>query len=90
MKHLRITVTGLVQGVFFRANTLEKAKSLELKGFVRNEADGSVLIEVEGDDDNLQALVDWAHSGSEGAQVSDVQVKEGDLQGFTEFIIDRT
>ena len=49
-KHLSIRVTGKVQGVFFRASTREEAQRLGLCGWVRNEADGSVRIEAEGDE----------------------------------------
>jgi len=45
---IEITVTGIVQGVFYRMSTLKKAKSLEIKGWVKNSPDGSVLIRAEG------------------------------------------
>ena len=48
MKHLSIHVSGKVQGVFFRASAKGKAEELNIKGNVRNNADGSVSIEVEG------------------------------------------
>ena len=54
MKHLSIHVSGKVQGVFFRASTKEKAEEFNIKGNVRNNADGSVSIEAEGEEENLQ------------------------------------
>ena len=45
----KILVKGRVQGVWFRKYTKDKADSLNLSGFARNELDGSVYIEVEVD-----------------------------------------
>ena len=53
MKHLSIRVSGKVQGVFFRASTKDRADELHIKGTVGNNADGSVSIEAEGEDENL-------------------------------------
>ena len=59
MKHFIITVYGKVQGVSFRAATKAIADQLSIKGFVRNQADGSVYIEAEGDQFSINYLVDW-------------------------------
>jgi acylphosphatase len=88
MKHLTLSVRGLVQGVCFRDRTLEKAKDLGLKGFVCNEPDGSVRIEVEGGESHLQSLVEWAHQGPNEARVDQVVVEEGECLGYTDFIIE--
>ena len=85
MKHLAIHVTGTVQGVFYRASTVEKARALGLKGFVQNERDGSVYIEAEGDDGALQSLLEWCRQGPPHAQVSDVISTEGPVQNFVDF-----
>ncbi|HEY5748192.1 MAG TPA: acylphosphatase [Chryseolinea sp.] len=85
MKHMAIHVIGKVQGVFYRASTVEKARALGLKGFVQNEPDGSVYIEAEGDDIALQALLAWCRQGPPHARVSDVIAKEGPLQNFVDF-----
>jgi acylphosphatase len=85
MKHLAIHVTGKVQGVFYRASTVEKARALGLKGFVQNEPDGSVYIEAEGDDGALQSLLEWCRQGPPHARVSDVTSAEGPLRNFADF-----
>lgn len=87
MKHYNITVTGTVQGVFFRDSTREKARELEVFGFVKNQKDGSVYIEVEGDDEQLKSFTNWLWQGPEKAQVADVKMAEGELQNFTNFEI---
>ncbi|MFB6307312.1 MAG: acylphosphatase, partial [Flavobacteriales bacterium] len=54
MKHKDIRVRGKVQGVFYRATMVENAMRWGIKGFVRNETDGSVYIEAEGDEEALE------------------------------------
>ena len=85
MKHFSIHVTGKVQGVFFRASTREEAQRLGLRGWVRNEADGSVRIEAEGDEPALEQLVAWCQHGPAQAQVSNVAVQMGEVEGHENF-----
>ena len=54
MKHLDITVTGLVQGVWFRAGTKEQAGELGLLGWVKNRPEGTVEIHAEGEKPQLE------------------------------------
>tara|TARA_Y100000310_G_scaffold113031_1_gene111580 strand:+ start:336 stop:593 length:258 start_codon:yes stop_codon:yes gene_type:complete len=68
-------VHGMVQGVFFRANTRKIALSLGLKGYVRNMPEGSVEVVVEGSEDKLKELVEFCKKGPEGAEVSKVNVE---------------
>lgn len=72
MKRLSIHVTGKVQGVYYRQSTKNRAEVLGLTGFVRNEDDGSVYIEAQGDEEPLSDLITWCHSGPERAQVERV------------------
>ncbi|HEY9007053.1 acylphosphatase [Ohtaekwangia sp.] len=88
-KHISIVVSGRVQGVYFRATTQEVGKRLDLKGFVRNQPDGSVYIEAEGDEAALSELITWCGKGPARAQVTDVDVQDGPWQGFTEFVVKR-
>lgn len=53
---------GRVQGVGFRATCLAKAYDLRIDGFVRNQPDGSVLLDVEGDPKDIQQLLDRIQS----------------------------
>lgn len=72
-KYFIIKVTGKVQGVFFRASTAQKANELQIKGFVKNENDGSVYIEAIGEESNLKNFILWCHNGPEKAIVSKVE-----------------
>jgi acylphosphatase len=89
VKHYSIRVGGRVQGVFFRASTAEKARKLGLKGFVRNEKDGSVYIEAEGPEANVKELIDWAKVGPPHASVAFCNVTEGEVSHYSAFEIQR-
>lgn len=75
-KHL--IITGIVQGVGYRAGFMHEARILKLAGWVRNRLDGSVEAIVSGDAQALQAIVDWAWRGPSGAQVRNVRVFDVD------------
>ena len=68
----RIRVVGRVQGVGFRAWTVRRASRLGLRGRVRNLADGSVDIEVEGDRGSVDRLIELVRRGPSSAFVRDV------------------
>ena len=88
-KHLDITVSGHVQGVFYRASTKAVADQLGVKGIVKNEADGSVFIEAEADDMALDMFLDWCKEGPEHANVISVQTHEGELKNYRNFEVVR-
>lgn len=67
-----IRIRGLVQGVHFRVNAAHQAKSRNITGFVRNEPDGSVYIEAEGEYKALEAFVHWCSEGPALAKVTEV------------------
>lgn len=87
--HLNIKVSGRVQGVFFRHNSASKAIEFGISGFVRNEPDESVYLEVEGKKEDLDGFVAWCRNGPPFSKVEKVEVVEGPLQNFTEFIVKR-
>ena len=74
----RIRVFGLVQGVFYRAWTLQQAQMLGVKGWVRNRRDGSVEIEAHGDETAIEALIERCWRGPSRAQVERVNVEEAE------------
>ncbi|HWB61915.1 MAG TPA: acylphosphatase [Chitinophagales bacterium] len=89
VKHYKITVSGKVQGVFFRANTKKVADKLGIKGFVRNEANGNVYIEAEADGPILDEFTQWCRKGPDAAVVSGLKQTEGEIKGFGNFLISR-
>jgi acylphosphatase len=89
MKHFNVTVKGLVQGVFFRASTKEQAKQLGITGFVKNQPDGSVYLEAEGEAEAMKELLAWLELGPPNAQVKNVDVEEDAVRDFAGFDISR-
>ncbi|HCZ35838.1 MAG TPA: acylphosphatase [Cytophagales bacterium] len=89
MHHLNITISGKVQGVYYRASAKQKADELGVKGFVRNQPSGSVYIEAEASNEVLQKFMEWCWQGPERAQVQQVETSEAPLQNFTEFEVRR-
>lgn len=76
LRHLRLIVTGLVQGVFYRASTKEIATQLSLVGYVRNLPDGSVEINAQGSAKAVEALHEWAKKGPKSARVDSIKITE--------------
>jgi acylphosphatase len=76
MRRVRAIVTGRVQGVAFRAFTVDEARDRGLTGWVRNLADGSVELEAQGDDARVAELLAWCAHGPPAARVSGVAVEE--------------
>ncbi len=74
-QRLTAIVTGLVQGVNFRAFTQRRASALGVVGYVRNRADGAVEIVAEGSRELLERLLDWARRGPPMAQVENVDAQ---------------
>jgi len=62
-KRIRYTFTGFVQGVGFRYRAYHAANSLGLTGWVRNEPDGSVTVEVQGEDPGISAMLEAIEKG---------------------------
>lgn len=72
----RIRIFGTVQGVFFRAWTLQQAQLIGIKGWVRNRRDGSVEVEAWGDEPAVEALIERCGEGPANARVERVSVEE--------------
>lgn len=80
----RLRITGLVQGVGYRAAFASQAHALRLYGWVRNRCDGSVEAAVAGQAQAIQHLIAWAEHGPVGAQVRSVAVTEIDDGSVTD------
>jgi acylphosphatase len=85
MRHLDITIKGKVQGVFFRASAKAVADQLGVKGTVRNDPNGDVIIEAEADQSTLDLFLDFCHEGPENAHVTSVETNEGELKKYRNF-----
>ena len=85
MESILAIVSGHVQGVGFRWATLEQAERLGLSGSVRNEADGTVRVEIEGE--RADELLAWLYSGPPHAEVETVAVTRVPATGKDGFMV---
>lgn len=83
-------ITGTVQGVKYRVTAKREARRHGLTGWVRNEPDGTVLIDVEGDPAAIDAFLAWCAKGPPGARVATVETTITDPAGYEEFTILRS
>jgi len=83
---VHLVASGRVQGVFYRQSTVDAARRLGLRGWVRNLPDGGVEIVAEGDLADLHQLVAWAQHGPSEAEVDEVRSEwspaTGEFAGF--------
>lgn len=87
VKHLNITITGRVQGVFFRHFSEREAQKLGIKGLVKNLPEGSLYIEAEGEEKNLEKFTKWCQKGPKFAKVEQIKVAESPNKNFHKFQI---
>jgi acylphosphatase len=87
IERARVKVSGRVQGVFFRAETRDRARSLGLSGWVRNAPDGSVEAAFEGPEERVQSMLEWCRRGPALAAVTDVSVDREEPRGEPGFKI---
>jgi acylphosphatase len=74
LAHLKALVHGRVQGVYYRAFASRIAKSLSLKGYVKNVAGGNVEVEAEGEKYLLEELLRSLKEGPDGAEVEKIDI----------------
>lgn len=85
---VHLYITGLVQGVFFRARTKDQADKLGVYGWVKNLYDGRVEVVCEGEKNDVENLINWCRQGPKEANVSDINVSyEESTNKFSSFDI---
>jgi acylphosphatase len=88
-RRVHVAVSGRVQGVYFRANTRERAQALGLSGWVRNLPDGRVEIVAEGEEERLSQFLSWVRVGPPAARVEQVEVEWSEPRGERDFAVRR-
>ena len=83
----RVVVHGNVQGVFFRDTARREAESRGVAGWITNRHDGAVEAVFEGDQEAVQALVDFCRRGPRGAEVESVDESREEPEGLSGFDI---
>jgi acylphosphatase len=76
-----------VQGVFFRDTMRRLADQNGVAGWARNTPEGTVEAVLEGDEESVARVVQFARRGPEGAAVQRVEEREEDPEGLTGFRI---
>jgi len=81
-----VFISGFVQGVFFRQDTAERSRRLNVTGWVRNLSDGRVEAVFEGEKNDVEVMLEFCHRGPPGAIVRSVEVlweePTGEFTGF--------
>ncbi len=85
MQHRDIIIKGRVQGVGFRHFARQQARAYGIKGFVKNQPDGSVFIEAEGDKENLSEFIRACKKGPGWSNVDDMDTREGEIKNYSSF-----
>lgn len=88
-KSVRLYITGIVQGVFFRRFIKDNAEKLNVKGFTRNLEDGRVEVFLEGDADRVNQMIDLCKKGPNHSKIKKVDQKRETFQNFKNFKIIR-
>ena len=78
---VHILVTGKVQGVFFRQATKVIAIKNNVTGWVKNLENTKVEILLEGDDQNVNSVVDWCLNGPANSRVDEIKIDQQEFSG---------
>jgi len=87
MRSYHLRITGKVQGVFYRQSARDKAIELDIKGWIRNNPDGFVEAHIWGEEQPLQAFLDWCGRGPEHAHVTDIIIESSEAGAEDNFVI---
>lgn len=83
---VKVTISGKVQGVFFRMETQKAARAAGVNGYVRNLSNGSVEALFQGEEGLVDRMLEWCQTGSPGARVDHIEQEDTlpreDCQGF--------
>jgi acylphosphatase len=84
----RIHVKGRIQSVGFRWSAVREARWRGIKGFVKNQYDGSGYIEAEGPQEKLLDYLDWCRQGPGSAHVTSVAANPDEVENYNDFTIE--
>ena len=81
-----VIVSGRVQGVYYRACAAREARTLGIKGWVKNIEGNRVEAVLEGEEGAVRRMLEWCRRGSPASRVDEVvttwEKPRGDLRGF--------
>jgi len=79
-KRYHVVIHGRVQGVMFRHNMAKIAEKANVKGWVRNNPDGSVEAVFEGEEEDIEKVINWCRKGPIGSKIEKAEVKEEEFK----------
>jgi len=86
-KAVRLYIKGTVQGIFFRQFIKDNAERNNIRGFARNLEDGRVEVFIEGNQEDVEKMIEFCRKGPKHSQIDAVEIKEEKFQDFKEFKI---
>ncbi|MFH1229447.1 MAG: acylphosphatase [Candidatus Aenigmatarchaeota archaeon] len=81
MRRVHVFIHGMVHGVFFRANIQRKAIELDVTGYAKNTDDGDVECIFEGEEEDIDEMLEFCREGPRNAQVEDVDIEDENYTG---------
>ena len=89
IKQLEIIISGRVQGIGYRAFAMRTAESCNIRGSVRNLADGRVKILAIGEEESMERFISLLKKGPTFSLVRDLTINELDTtEDYKEFRIE--
>lgn len=89
IKSVKLKVYGKVQGVFYRKTAQQKAKELNLQGWVKNSPDNTVEMFIQGPESEVIKMIAWCRQGPKNAVVSKIDAEDSTTQNYSDFKIIR-
>ena len=83
----KVRISGKVQGVYYRASARQKAAMLGVNGFIKNEEDGTVSMEIEGEPEAVNEMIEWCRHGPAMARVEQLKSETCKASGNSGFHI---
>ena len=87
MKCFQIKISGQIQGEGLRFRSMHLAYKHQIKGFAKYSSATEIVVEAEGEDENLEKFIQCFRDGSLSDQVADINIKESDVNGYQSFEI---
>ncbi|MDM8528418.1 acylphosphatase [Anaerolineales bacterium HSG24] len=87
---MRMLIEGRLQGLNFRLNAQKKAQTLKLVGFIRVLSDGRIEIDAQGEEAQLNTLLEWCQANPQGKRIDRILYRfENSLLSYAEFAVRR-
>ena len=88
MKQARILIEGRLQRMNFRLQTQQQAQKLDLVGFIRNLSDGRIEIEVQGEENKIEEMLQWCQQEPHNSQIRSILYRlEEPTKNYTDFAV---